>query len=64
MSMLALHNPLNFEESPQPPDLEDVFTNNDTNDKQVPPFDPAVGALGCVSVGALSNNDVRLLVLD
>jgi hypothetical protein len=57
-------NPLDLEETPQPPDLEDRLANDNTNDEQVPPLDATVGALGRVPVGALADNDVRLLVPD
>jgi len=59
-----LHDPLDFEEPPQPPDLEDRFADDDANDEDVPPLDPAVCALGSVPVGALADDNVRLLVLD
>jgi len=53
-----------LKESPQPPDLEDTFSNDNTNDKQIPPLDSGVGALGRVTVGALTQDNVTLLVLD
>jgi hypothetical protein len=59
-----LYHTLNLEESPQPPDLEDGLANDDTNDKQVPPLDAGVGALGGVAVDALADDNVLLLVLD
>lgn len=59
-----LHDPLNFEEPPQPPNLEDRLANDDADDEDVPPLDPAVCALGSVSVGALADDYVRLLILD
>ena len=59
-----LHDPLDLEEPPQPPDLEDRLADDDADDEDVPPLDPAVCALGGVSVGALADDNVRLLVLD
>lgn len=53
-----------LKEPPQPPDLENRLANDDANDKQVPPLDAAVCALGGVAVGALADNDVALLVLN
>lgn len=60
----ALDHTLDLKEASQPPDLEYRLANDDANDKHVPPLDSAVGALGGVSVGALTDNDVLLLVLD
>lgn len=60
----SLNNPLDLKESPEPPDLEDALANDNTDNKQVPPLDSAVGALGRVTVGALTNNDIALLILD
>ena len=62
--LVLLHHPLHLEEPAQPPDLEDGLADNDAEDEQVPPLDSAVGALGGVSVGALSDDNVGLLVLD
>lgn len=59
-----LNHTLNLEEASQPPDLEEGLANNDTNNEHVPPLDSAVCALGGVSVGALTHNDVLLFVLD
>lgn len=59
-----LHNPLHLEKSPQPPDLEDRLAHDDAQDENVPPLDPAVGALGRVAVGALADDNVLLLVPD
>ena len=55
---------LHLEEAAQPPDLEDGLADDDADDKEVPPLDTAVGALGSVAVGALAHDNVRLLVLD
>ena len=41
-----------------------VETDDDADDEDVPPLDSTVCALGSVSVGALANNNVRLLILD
>jgi hypothetical protein len=59
-----LDNPLHLKEPPQPPDLEDGLSNHDTDDKQIPPLDPIVGALSCVAVGAFADDNVGLLILD
>lgn len=59
-----LYHALHLEEPSEPPDLEDRLANDDANNEQVPPLDSAVGALGRVSVGALSQDNIRLLVLD
>lgn len=59
-----LHNPLDLEEPPEPPDLKDRLADDDTDDEDVPPLDAAVCALCGVAVGALADDDVRLLVLD
>ena len=64
MSQTSLDHPLDLEEAPQPPDLEDGLANDDANDKQVPPLDARVGALGRVAVCPLADDDVGLLVLD
>jgi hypothetical protein len=60
----SLDHALDLEEASQPPDLEERLANNDTNNEHVPPLDSAVCALGGVSVGALTDNDILLLVLD
>lgn len=59
-----LYYTLDLEESPQPPDLEDRLANDNADDEQVPPLDTAVGALGSVSVGALTDDNVALFILD
>lgn len=64
MSNFRLYHALDLEEASQPPDLEQGLADDDANDKHVPPLDSAVGALGRVSVGALADDDVLLLVLD
>lgn len=53
-----LYYSLHLEEAPQPPDLEDRLANDDTNDKDVPPLDTAVCALGSVAMGALADDNV------
>lgn len=59
-----LYDTLDLEEAAQPPDLEQRLAEDDANDKQVPPLDAGVGALGSVAVGPLSHDNVLLLVLD
>jgi hypothetical protein len=59
-----LDHTLDLEEASQPPDLKEGLANDDTNNKHVPPLDSAVCALGGVSVSALTDNDILLLVLD
>lgn len=59
-----LYYPLDLEEPSQPPDLEERFANDNTDDEDIPPLDSTVGALGRVAVGALADDDIRLLVLD
>jgi hypothetical protein len=53
-----------LEESFQPPDLEDTFSNQDNHLEDAPPLDSAVCALCSVSVGSFADNDVRLFVFD
>lgn len=59
-----LNHALDLEEASQPPDLEERLANDDTNNEHVPPLDSAVCALGGVSVGALTDDDILLFVLD
>lgn len=61
---LLLYDTLDFEEAAQPPDLEERLAEDDTDNKQIPPLDAGVGALGGVAVGSLSDNNVLLLVFD
>lgn len=61
---MDLDDSLDLEEAAQPPDLEKGLANDDANDEQVPPFDSGVCALGGVAVGALTEDNVLLLVLD
>lgn len=56
--------PTYLKEPAQPPNLEYTLAQNDPDDKQIPPLDAAVGALGGVTVGSLAHNNVALLVLD
>lgn len=58
------YHSLHFEESPEPPDLEDRLPNDNSDDEDVPPLHSAVGALCGIPVGALADYDVRLLILD
>lgn len=60
----VLYNPLDLEEATKPPDLEEGLANDKADDKEIPPLDACVGALGGVAVGALTDDDVLLLVLD
>lgn len=59
-----LDDALDLEEATEPPDLEEGLTNNNTDDEEVPPLDSGVCALGGVAVGALTDDNVLLLVLD
>ena len=60
----SLYDALDLEEAPQPPNLEEGLADDDADDEHVPPLDSVVGALGRVSVGALADDNVLLLVLD
>lgn len=53
-----------FEEPLQPPDLEDALPNQDSQLKYAPPLDPSIRAFSSIAVGAFTDNDVRLLILD
>lgn len=53
-----------LEESLQPPDLEDAFTDQDSHLEHTPPLHSGVCAFRGVSVGSLSENNVRLFVFD
>jgi hypothetical protein len=53
-----------LEESFQPPDLEDTFANQNDHLEDAPPFDSAVCAFCCVSVGSFTNDDIGLFVFD
>jgi hypothetical protein len=53
-----------FEEPLQPPDLKYTFSGEDDELEDTPPLHSGVGALSCVPVCALADNDVALLVLD
>lgn len=55
---------LDLEEALKPPDLEDALGNHDAHLENAPPLDTSVGALCGVAVGALTHDDVALLVLD
>lgn len=61
---MDLDDPLDLEEAAKPPDLEKGLANDDANDEQVPPLDSGVCALSGVAVGALTEDNVLLLVLD
>lgn len=63
-SKVYLDNTLDLEEASQPPNLEERLANHDTNNKEIPPLDAAVCALGGVAVGAFTDDNVLLLVLD
>lgn len=63
MCIPPLNNPLDLKEPPQPPNLEHALANDNANDKNIPPLDSAVGALGRVTMGALTDNNVALLIL-
>lgn len=58
-----LNDTLDLKEPSQPPDLKDALANDDTNDKKIPPLDSTVGALSRVTVGALADNNIALLIL-
>ena len=53
-----------LKETLQPPDLEDTLSNQDSQLKDAPPFDTGIGALGSVSVHALPDDNITLLVAD
>ena len=59
-----LYDALDLEEASKPPYLEQRLADDDANDKQIPPLDSGIGALGGVTVCALADDDVLLLVLD
>ena len=52
-----------LKESLQPPDLKDTFADKHNQLKDAPPFDPCVGALGCISVSSFPYDNVTLLIL-
>ena len=60
----VLHEALDFEEAADPPDLEETLADEERQLEDAPPLDTGVGGLGGVAVGALADDDVRLLVLD
>lgn len=47
-----------LEESLQPPDLEYAFADQDNHLEDAPPLHSGVRALGCVSMGTFSEDDV------
>lgn len=53
-----------LEEALQPPNLEHALSDQNAELEDTPPLDPRIGALGCVSVRPLPNNNVALLVLN
>ncbi len=55
---VCLYHPLDLEEPPQPPDLEEGLADDNADDEYIPPLYPAVCALGGVTVCALSEDDV------
>lgn len=59
-----LDDALDLEEAAEPPDLEEGLANDNANDENVPPLDSGVCALSGVAVGALTHDNVLLLVLD
>ena len=48
----------------QPPDLEYALPDQDSQLKDAPPFDPAICAFRCITMGPLTDNDVGLFVFD
>lgn len=60
----SLHDSLHLEEAAQPPYLKERLANDDADNKKIPPLDSAVCALGRVSVGSLTHDDIRLLIFD
>jgi hypothetical protein len=44
--------------------LEDSLAQEYTNLEETPPLDTSIGALSCVTVGSLANDNVALLILD
>jgi hypothetical protein len=55
---------LDLEEALEPPNLEDALADDDAHLENAPPLDAGVGALGGVAVGAFTDDNVALLVLD
>jgi hypothetical protein len=53
-----------LEEPLQPPHLEDALSDQNTELEYRPPLDSCIGALGGVSMGALPDDNVCLLVFD
>lgn len=53
-----------FKKPLQPPDLKDALPNQDSQLKYTPPFDPSIRAFSSIAVGAFTDNDVRLFILD
>ena len=63
-ALMVLHQALDFEEASDPPHLEDALANEQGHLEDAPPLDARVCRFGGVAVGALADNNVRLLVLD
>lgn len=63
MSM-CMRRATHLEKALQPPHLEDTLSNNNKQLEKTPPLDTTVGALGCIPVHALTDNNVSLLVAD
>ena len=55
---------LDLEETLQPPDLEGALSDEDPHLEDAPPLDAGVRALGSVTVRALADDNVALLILD
>ena len=55
---------LHLEKALQPPHLEDALAEQHDEPENAPPLDSRVGALGCVAVRALADDDVGLFVAD
>lgn len=63
-TLCVLGGVLDLEESLQPPDLENTLADDNAHLENAPPLDARVGAFGGVTVCALADYDIALLVLD
>lgn len=62
--MLHLNYTLDLEEALQPPNLEDTLTDENKHLEDGPPLNTLVCRLGSIAVNTLTENDIRLLILD
>lgn len=61
-TLIVLHQALDFEEAPDPPDLEDALTDEQGHLEDAPPLDARVCRFSSVTVSALADDDIRLLI--